>query len=100
MKKEIRADIDFYFNWGFVTIEKLKEDLRELEKLGVTEIEIEPYDDYGDLSVSMNAYTRRLETDEEFRARVDYEIRLKEVVRNNELSELERLKAKYEGEVE
>ena len=48
MEKQIRRfKVNFDFNWTYgVEIKKLKEDLETLEKLGVTEIEIEAEDKY------------------------------------------------------
>ena len=97
MEKQIRRfRVNFDFNWTYgVEIKKLKEDLETLEKLGVTEIEIEA-DIWGTPSVRIEAFTERLETDEEFKERLDKEKKIKEHVVRTELQELERLKAKYD----
>ena len=98
MEKQIRKiRINFDFNWTYgVEIKKLKEDLETLEKLGVTEIEIEAEDNWGVPSVTIEAFTKRLETDEEFKERLDKEKKIKEYLVLTELRELERLKAKYD----
>ena len=94
MEKQIRRfKVNFDFDWTYgVEIKKLKEDLETLEKLGVTEIEIEAEDD----SVTIKAFAERLETDEEFNERLDKEKKIKEHLVLTELRELERLKAKYD----
>ena len=82
MEKQIRKfRVNFDFNWTYgVEIKKLKEDLETLEKLGVTEIEIEAEDNWGAPSVTIEAFTERLETDEEFKERLDKEKKLKNIL--------------------
>ena len=72
MEKQIRRfKVNFDFNWTYgVEIKKLKEDLETLEKLGVTEIEIEAEDNCGSPSVTIEAFAERLETDDEFKERI------------------------------
>jgi len=72
MEKQIRKfRVNFDFDWTYgVEIKKLKEDLETLEKLGVTEIEIEAEDNWGSPSVTIEAFAERLETDEEFKERL------------------------------
>ena len=72
MEKQIRKfRVNFDFDWTYgVEIKKLKEDLETLEKLGVTEIEIEAEDNWGSPSVTIEAFAERLETDEEFNERL------------------------------
>ena len=72
MEKQIRKfKVNFDFDWTYgVQIKKLKEDLETLEKLGVTEIEIEAEDNWGSPSVTIEAFAERLETDEEFKERL------------------------------
>lgn len=98
MKKiTIRAKVKSINDWTYgVSISKLKEDLAELEKLGATEIEIEPYEEYGGAYVNINALAIRLETDEEFNIRVEKENKRKQDIKDRELAELNRLKSKYE----
>jgi len=94
MEKQIRRfKVNFDFNWTYgVELKKLKSDIEELEKLGVTEVYIKAEDYY----VSIEAFTERLETDEEFKERLDKEKKIKEHLVLTELQELERLKAKYD----
>lgn len=98
MEKQIRRfKVNFDFNWTYgVEIKKLKSDIEELEKLGVTEVYIETEDYYGSPSIKIESFTERLETDEEFKERLDKEKKIKEHIVLTELRELERLKAKYD----
>ena len=98
MEKQIRRfKVNFYFDWTYgVEIKKLKEDLETLEKLGVTEIEIEAEDNWGSPSVTIEAFAERLETDEEFKERLDKEKKIKEHIVLTELQEYKRLKSKYD----
>ena len=96
-KQIIKSEVKFRFDWTYgVELKKLKSDIEELEKLGVTEIEIEAEDNWGAPSVTIEAFTKRLETDEEFKERLDKEKKIKEYLVLTELLELERLKAKYD----
>jgi len=98
MEKQIRRfKVNFDFNWTYgVEIKKLKEDLETLEKLGVTEIEIEAEDNWGSPSVTIEAFTKRLETDEEFSERIRMKEQTKKSFEQMELEQYERLKAKYD----
>ena len=97
MEKQLRRfKVDFDFNWTYgVEIKKLKEDLDTLEKLGVTEIEIEAEDNWGSPSVTIEAFIKRIETDEEFNIRVAEINRRHEENKRIELEQLEKLKSKY-----
>jgi hypothetical protein len=97
MEKQVRRfKVDFDFNWTYgVEIKKLREDLDTLEKLGVTEIEIEAEENYGSASVTIEAFINRIETDEECKARIDKENQRQEDINRRELAELEKLKSKY-----
>lgn len=97
MEKEVRRfKVDFDFNWTYgVEIKKIKEDLDTLEKMGVTEIEIEAEENWGSVSVTIGAYINRLETDDEYKTRIDKENQRQEEIKRRELAELEKLKSKY-----
>lgn len=97
MEKQVRRfKVDFDFNWTYgVEIIKLKEDLDTLEKMGVTEIEIEPEESWGSTFVKIEAYINRLETDDEYKTRIDKENQRQEEIKRRELAELEKLKSKY-----
>ena len=97
MKKQVkRFEVPFYFDWTYgVTIEKLRKDLDELEKLGVKEIDIETEENWGSTSVTINAFIEREETDEEFEKRVNEEKQWQEEIKRRDLQQLEQLKSKY-----
>ena len=96
-KKVRKFKVDYIFDWTYgVTIEELRKDLDELEKLGVEEIYIQAEEDYGSSSfVSIEAFIKREETDEEFQKRVNEETRKLEEIKQRELQQLEQLKLKY-----
>ena len=98
MEKQIRRfKVNFDFDWTYgVEIKKLKEDLETLEKLGVTEIEIEAEDNWGSPSVTIEAFTERLETGEEFSERIRMKEQTKKSFEQMELEQYEHLKAKYD----
>ena len=97
MEKQVRRfKVDFDFNWTYgVEIKKLKEDLDTLEKLGVTEVEIEAEDNWGSPFVTIEAYINRIETDDECKARIDKENQRQEEIKRRDLEQLEKLKSKY-----
>ena len=97
MEKQVRRfKVDFDFNWTYgVEIKKLKEDLETLEKLGITEIEIDAEDNWGSPSVTIQAFIDRIETDEECNARVAKENQRQEDIKRRELEQFEKLKSKY-----
>ena len=98
MEKEKRNfEIDYKFDWSYeATLAKIREDLDALEKLGCTEIEIESEDNYGSISVVYTAICNRMETDEEFMARVKQKKDLEDRNKEYELKLLNKLKSKYE----
>lgn len=97
MEKEIRKfKVNFSFDWTYgVEIKKLREDLDALEKLGVTEIEIEPQDNWGSPSITIEAFIKRIETEEEFLERKQRVENHNEDIKQRELKQLEKLKQKY-----
>lgn len=98
MEKEITTvTIEYPFDWRYgVKISKIREDLDAIEKLGATDIDIELDVDYGSPSMTITARYERLETDEEFKARIDKIKRIEEEARQRDLEILRRLKSKYE----
>jgi hypothetical protein len=96
-KQVIDAEVEFYFEWGYgVSIRKLRDDLDALEKLGATHVDIEARTDWDCPILSIDACNRRMETDDEYEARVDaiqagIDRRVQE-----DLEMLEKLKSKYE----
>ena len=97
MQKQVkRFEVPFNFDWTYgVTIEKLRKDLDELEKLGVKEIDIQAEENWGSASVTIEAFIEREETDEEFEKRVNQEKQRQEEIKRRELQQLEQLKLKY-----
>lgn len=98
MEKQVKQfDVKFNFDWGYgVEISKIRADLDELEKLGATHIEIEANVFYDSATLNIEAKCERLETDEEFKKRIN-EIKQREAItKQRELNELNRLKQKYE----
>lgn len=96
-KQIIREKIEYPFDWTYgVKLEKIKEDIAELEKLGVTDIDIEGEDDYGSYSVKITAFKFRPETKEELKARIDKAKAQLENQKARDLKILQELKAKYE----
>jgi hypothetical protein len=97
MEKQVkRFKQPFSFDWTYgVELKKIKEDINELEKLGVTEINIEAYDNYGSPSVNIEAFIHRIETDEEFIERFNKQKKQQDETERRELELLEKLKSKY-----
>ena len=95
-KQEQDFEINYSLDWAYgVSIEQLKKDIEELEKLGVTHVEIEPGMSYDCPYVEIDVICRRIETDEEFEQRKkEVEARQAEH-RQRELKQLAELKAKY-----
>ena len=65
------------FDWsGDQPIEKLESDIKELKKKNVTHVNIKVETDYSDYSyVVFSAFKERLETDKEFKTRIENEKR-------------------------
>ena len=97
MEKEIREfEIDYDLNWrGGVEIDQVQQDLDELKKLGATHIEIEPYQSFDLVFVDIKAIVERIETDEEFKQRLDEEKKHQEDIKRKELEMLKGLQEKY-----
>ncbi len=95
-KQERRFEISYNLDWTYgVSIEKLKADIAEVEKLGATEIEIESYSEYDSIYINVKAIARRLETDAEAKERAKAERKSANIRKAHELRQLEILKAKY-----
>ena len=97
MKKKLRIfDIKYNLNWSYsVSIEKMKEDLIALEKMGATHISIEPYETFGEAEVHIEAEARRLETDEEYNERTLEEQERELINKQYEIRTFNKIKAKY-----
>jgi hypothetical protein len=91
-KRIVSVDVPFNFGWVYgVTLQEIKNDIQEMEKLGVNYIDI--FEDYG--SIVCKAQIERLETDEEFKDRINKESVNRALVKERELKMLQELKAKY-----
>ena len=89
-------NVDYHFDWLYgIEISKIREDLDKLEKLGATSIEIEVGEYYDSPSISIQAISNRLETDEEYSARKKREEDYLSKIKQQELRQLEILSAKY-----
>jgi len=96
MKKILKKfDVPYYLNWKYATIDQIREDLNEIEKLGATYVELGYTENDGCVSVYVDPKVNRLETDEEFEKRISDENDSNERIKTRELAELERLKNKY-----
>jgi 2-methylisocitrate lyase-like PEP mutase family enzyme len=95
-KQEQDFKLDYSLDWtDGVSIEQLKKDIEELEKLGATHVNIEHGISYDCIYVEIDAICRRIETDEEFEQRKkEFEAR-QEQYKQRELQQLADLKAKY-----
>ena len=96
-KQEQDFKINYSLDWTYgVSIEQLKKDIEELEKLGATHVNIEHGIDYDCFYVEIGAICRRIETDEEFEQRKKEVETRQEQHRQRELKQLAELKAKYD----
>lgn len=95
-KIERNFKIDYALDWTYgVEINKIRADLDALEKIGATHIEIEYGISYDCAYVEIDAYAKRLETDEEYKSRIDENLKRQEEFKRRELEQLEKLKRKY-----
>ena len=90
-------DTGYSFDWGYSpSISKIREDIDEMEKRGITHINIELSRYCTDCySISMRAEIHRLETDEEYEERIMSENSKLKANEARELAEYERLKKKF-----
>lgn len=89
-------DTGYSFDWEYsVPISKIREDIDDMEKRGITHINIELSENYGSYSISMKAEIHRLETDEEYEERTMCEAYKLKTNEARELAEYERLKKKF-----
>ena len=97
MRKRIKDfAVDFKIKWKYATeIKKMREDLDALEALGATHVHLEPDIDYDCPTLNIYAISRRMETDEDVKARAAEVLAQAQRVRNAELEQLMILQAKY-----
>lgn len=95
-KIEKKIHIAEVTDWEYGTeIETIRQDLDELQKMGATHIDIEALDYYGSPTLEINAYSQRLETDEEYNERLSELEARKRRAELREIEQLKALKAKY-----
>ena len=94
--KNFQLKIDLNWTYG-VTIDQLKKDIVELEKLKATTIDIDYYEEYGDNFISIQAYSKREETDLEQQERLNILKVQQEMRKKNELEQLKKLQDKYKN---
>lgn len=95
-KQERDFKINYPLDWTYgVSIEQLKKDIEEIEKLGATHVNIEHGISYDCSYVDIDVICRRIETDEEFEQRKKEDEAIQERRRQRELKQLAELKAKY-----
>jgi hypothetical protein len=96
MTKQKRTfKIDYSIDWSYATIEQIRKDLDELEKLGATKISTDIVDRWGCDAIEITASADRLETDDEYAKRLKQEQYQADKVRIHELQTLAKLQAKY-----
>ena len=94
-KQKKRFEVDFYLNWSRASVSKIREDLDAMEKLGVTNVDMDAYiDSCGSADLSFEVYTYREETDKEFENRVEETRDREQRLRDKDVDEFERLKLK------
>lgn len=94
MEKLVKKEkIDYDLDWKYtqVSLSEIKEDLDALEKLGATHIEF----DTNDYELSIKPIKQREESDEEFSKRLKFIKEREEVIKKQELQQLETLRKKY-----
>lgn len=95
-KQERNFKLNYQLDWAYgVEISQLKKDIEELEKLGATHVEIESVTSYDSSYIEIDAYCKRIETDEEFNQRKKELDMRKEKMKQRELKQLEELISKY-----
>lgn len=92
MKKQVRIDSRFNFNWQGKSLEQIQDDINEMRDLGINELVF--WDDDGDNC--FEAYINRIETDEEYSHRLEKEKRIRAMASQLEYNKYERLKGKFE----
>lgn len=96
-KEEIDIEVNYDLEWLYgAELSQIKKDVEELEKLGVTHVNIDYVTSYDVTYIITNPIIRRLETDEEFNKRKEEQELMKLVQKQKELKILAELKAKYE----
>jgi hypothetical protein len=98
-KQIIEEKVDYYINWlGKHSLSKLEEDLNLLKQFGCTHIDFKVDRNWADdeLELSVIPIKQRLETDLEYKRRLDRENDHTSRMEKLERAQLAFLKAKYE----
>ena len=89
-------EVKYLLDWRYgVEMSQLKKDIKELEKLGATHVDIYIEYEYGEPYIEIIALSNRLETDDEYQQRIDEQNKRQEAVKLRDLEQLEKLKSKY-----
>lgn len=92
----MKFKIPYSFDWTYgVSINKIREDLDAVEKLGATHIDIEHGIDYDCSYIEIESISERIETNDELQERINEFNKRQEMVKQRELAQLESIKAKY-----
>jgi hypothetical protein len=96
-KRTLKDKIEYDFNWkDGVEIDQMQKDLEALKELGATHVEVDSITYSETELVAVEAFCERLETDEEYRERMEGNKKYEDTVRAIELKQLKELKEKYE----
>ena len=98
MEKKLTRDFNVNYNldWTYgVEIKKIREDLDAIEKLGATHVNIESSVEYDGSVTTIEVISRRIESDEEHKARIEKENQRFEDNKRRDLEQLARLKKMY-----
>ena len=97
-KNTVTEYLKFELDWiNSVSIDQIRLDLIEIEKLGATHVSIDT--EYGSSYVRFSSVKERPETDEEYFSRNKYETIRLNTQKANELRELKRLQEKYKDTI-
>ena len=91
---EIEKDLDWTYG---IEIKRLREELDRLEKKGATHINIEPYSEFDVPYADISAYANRIETDEEFKGRIEKEQARQKARAERGIEQLKKLQEKYQS---
>lgn len=94
--REIEVDIDYPFDWSYsVSVEQMKKDIEELEKLGATHMNISAETFYDDAYLKINPVCIRMENEQEVADRIKKEENEKAIEISRDRAMYEKLKAKF-----
>jgi hypothetical protein len=98
-RNQIKEEINYNFeHWKYgIDLQKMKQELDTLEKIGAEIIDIELEDYWGDKAIKISAYYYREETDEEYKSRIKEENEKAKRLILKERELFEQLKKKFES---